>query len=171
MDLDKGESIDTVPINSPTGVTPAVRGDHVFFGTEGGQFFCIDWKKAKVVWSYQLATGGQAFRSSAAVTGELAIVGARDRRVYAFKQGTGAVAWQLPTKGKVDSSPVVVGGRAFVGSSDGHVYAIDLNNGKISWDYEAGGSFTGSAAVASNRLVIANDDGIVYCFGPKAKGS
>ena len=44
IDIDKGKPVDHVNIDAPTGVTPAVLNDHVFFGTEAGVFFGIDWK-------------------------------------------------------------------------------------------------------------------------------
>ena len=69
-----------MPIEAPTGVTPAVLGDSVFFGTEGGTFFGVNWQEAKVAWKYedkadsqplsQLARGAPtASSSSAAATG------------------------------------------------------------------------------------------------------
>ena len=42
--LDDGKEIGDVVIDSPTGSTPAALGDQVFFGTEGGTFFAIDWR-------------------------------------------------------------------------------------------------------------------------------
>ena len=45
IDLTKGNELASVDIGAPTGVTPAAAGDQVYFGTEGSQFFCVDWKK------------------------------------------------------------------------------------------------------------------------------
>ena len=42
--LDDGQEIGAVEIDSPTGSTPAVQGDLLFFGTEGGTFYAIDWR-------------------------------------------------------------------------------------------------------------------------------
>ncbi|MHB1034364.1 MAG: outer membrane protein assembly factor BamB family protein [Pirellulales bacterium] len=169
VDLAKGQELAAVPIESPTGATPAVAGDSVYFGTEGGAFFRVNWKEAKILWTYADQTRGQPIRSSAAVTPEAVIFGAQDKSVHAVDPKTGHAVWTFPTKGRVDSSPVVVGRRVFFGSADGRLYAVDRLNGKELWRYEAGGHFVGSAAVAAGRLVIGNDDGTVYCFGAKGK--
>jgi outer membrane protein assembly factor BamB len=167
IDVDKGESDDTVDIESPTGCTPAVQGSIVYFGTEGGTFFAIDWKQAKIIWRWLDKVRTDPMRSSAAVTPEAVIFGGRDKRVRALDPLNGKVLWEQPTRGRVDSSPVVVGQRVFVGSSDGRIYGLDRHTGKQVWQYEAGGEFTGSPAVAAQRMVIASEDGIVYCFGAK----
>ncbi len=164
--LDDGQEIGDVVIDSPTGSTPAVRGDQLFFGTEDGTFFAIDWRKAKVAWTAK-AERGQSIRSSAAVIDNLVIVGARDKRVHAFHVDDGKEAWYFATRSRVDSCPVVVGERIFVGSGDGRLYALDRKTGEKSWYYEAGGQFTASPAVAAGRLVIGNQDGTLYCFGEK----
>ena len=80
IDLDKGEAVGTVEIDAPTGSTPAAAGDRVYFGTEGGAFFSINWKDAEVDWSYEDMSRGSAYQSSAAVTDERVVVGGQGRR-------------------------------------------------------------------------------------------
>ncbi|HND56634.1 MAG TPA: PQQ-like beta-propeller repeat protein, partial [Pirellulaceae bacterium] len=167
IDLDSGKETATVEIQSPTGVTPAVLGDRVYFGTESATFFGIDWRKAEVVWSYQPDKGSQPFRSSPAVTKECIIFGGRNKRVQALDPQDGKELWSFTAKNRLDSSPVIVGDRAFIGSADGRLYALNTKTGEKVWQYEAGGGFAGSAAVSNERLVIANDNGTVYCFGKK----
>lgn len=167
IDLDKGMAVDDVVIEAPTGTTPAVQGDMVYFGTEGATFFGIDWRKAAVVWTYRAPQRPQAYRSSASVAGDLLVVGGRNNRVNALATLDGKEVWAFATRKKVDSSPVIVGDRVFVGSSDGRLYALDLKTGKERWQYDAGAGFTGSPAVADGHLVIASEDGVIYCFGGK----
>lgn len=167
IDLIKGEAVAGVPIEAPTGVTPAVLENLVYFGTEAGTFFAVDWKEAKVAWTFEPETGSQPFRSSPAVTESCVVFGGRNKKVQALNPKTGAPLWEFAAKNRVDSSPVIVGDRAFIGSADGRLYAINIKTGKEVWQYEAGGGFTGSPAIAENRLVIASEDGVVYCFGEK----
>ncbi|MFI4876513.1 MAG: PQQ-binding-like beta-propeller repeat protein [Blastopirellula sp. JB062] len=169
VDLEKGTSAVSVPIDAPTGSTPAVHGDLVVFGTEGGTLFGIDWKQAKVRWTYEDDRRRQAFRASAAVTDKMAIIGGRNKRVTAVDMATGKQIWSFPTRGRVDSSPVIAGQSAYFGSSDGKVYGLKISDGSVVWSYEAGGGFTGGPAIADGKLLIASDDGNVYCFGKKTK--
>ena len=48
IDLHDGHEVAAIDMESPTGSTPAVRGDTLYVGTEAGTFFAIDWKKATV---------------------------------------------------------------------------------------------------------------------------
>lgn len=167
IDVTKGEAVDSVPIESPTGSTPAALGDHVYFGTEAGEFFNIDWRKAEVVWKYHGPQKSLSIRSSAAVTEDLVVFGGRDKLVHGVDPKTGEARWTFPTRRRIDSSPVVVGNRVFIGSSDGKLYALDRKTGKEVWSYEAGGEFVASPAVAAGKLIIGNTDGTLYCFGAK----
>ena len=60
VDLDNGQEVAAVEIESPTGVTPAVRGDLVYFGTEAGTFFAVNWKTAAVAWTFLARQGKSA---------------------------------------------------------------------------------------------------------------
>jgi outer membrane protein assembly factor BamB len=78
----------------------------------------VDWKRGKVVWRFE-PERPFPFYSSPAVSGDLVVVGCRDRAVYALDAKTGKQRWRTPTRGKVDSSPVIAGSHVYVGSSDG----------------------------------------------------
>jgi outer membrane protein assembly factor BamB len=167
IDLHHGEETGAVDIHSPTGCTPAASGNLIYFGTEGGTFFSVNWKELKSVWMWQDKAKGLSIRASAALTPQAVIFGGRDKTVHARDPQTGEKLWDFATKGRVDSSPVVVDERVYVGSADGRVYGFDLKSGQPVWQYEAGGALVGSPAVAQGRLVIASDAGVVYCFGDK----
>jgi outer membrane protein assembly factor BamB len=168
VDLNRGKDVRQVSLEAPTGSAPAVAGNMVFVGTEGGSFLAIDWRAGKVLWHHD-DKGGGAFRSSAAVTPDAVVVGSRDERLHAFDPKTGGTLWSFPTKGRIDSSPVVVGDRVFVGSADGRIYGVSLKTGAKLWQFEAGGAVTASPAVAAGRLVIGSDSGQLYCFGAKPR--
>lgn len=168
VDLTKGEEVAAVPIDAPTGVTPAVLGDLVYFGTEAGVLFAINWREGTVAWKSEEKSGSQAYRASPAVTPEQVIVGSRARRVRALHPKTGEELWSFATKQRIDSSPLIVGDRVFVGAADGRLYALDRNTGKeVPGKFEGKGGFTASPAAAEGKMVIATDRGWVYCLGSK----
>src|SRR4029453_17665095 len=154
-------------VEAPTGVTPAVLGDNVFFGTEGGVLFAINWKDAKVTWKVEDKGSSQPFRSSPEIQPGIVVVVSRNRRVQGLDPATGKELWAFATKQRIDSSPVIVGNRVFVGAADGRLYALDLKTGNQIWEHQATSGFTGSPAVADGKLVVATDRGVVYCFGSK----
>lgn len=72
--------------------------------------------------------------SSAAVSGNLVLVGSTGGRYYGLDLETGAVVWTFDTGGTVYlSSPMVSGGRAFVvgGGADAGLYALVASTGAI----------------------------------------
>jgi outer membrane protein assembly factor BamB len=169
IDAESGEEKTSVPIGGPTGTTPAVAGDRVFFGTEGGGFFAIDFLEATVAWQTQAAVNGQSYRSSAAIAGDLVIVGSRGKAVEAFSCSDGGRTWRHPMRGKVDASPIVAAteaGRpvAIVADSAGKIAALDAATGETVWEFDAGGGFSAGPSAAAGHVVIASDDGTVWCF-------
>ncbi len=173
LDAADGTERATVAIDGPTGTTPAAVAGKVYFGTEGGFFFAIDFLKGDVAWRKSSAQPGQSYRSSAAITDTVAIVGTRGRAVEAFALTDGSRVWRHPTRGKVDGSPVVVtavpaGGPprsvAIFADAAGRIAAVDAASGEGVWEFDAGGGFSAGPAVAAGRLVIASDDGTVWCF-------
>jgi len=174
IDAASGMEQAAVPIDGPTGTTPAVHGDRVYFGTEGGAFFAIDFLEAAVAWRTQPAANAQSYRSSAALAETRVIVGSRGKAVEAFAGLDGARAWRRPFRGKVDASPVTVrddGGRwlAIVADAAGKVAALDAATGDPIWEFDAGGGFSAGPALAAERVVLASDDGTVWCFAPAAR--
>ncbi len=167
IDLAKGEAVDAVSIDGPTRCTPAVVGDVAYVGTEGETFFAINWREAKVLWSIKGPARAGAFRSSAAATSDVLVVGNRGKMVLGLDPKDGKQRWVYNTRSGVDSSPVIVGQRAFCATSRGRLFALTINDGKVAWTYDAGGGFESSPAVASGRLVIGNDAGTLFCFGAK----
>jgi len=174
IDVATGTAAAAVAIDGPTGTTPAAAGDRVFFGTEGGGFFAIDVVRREVAWRMQSAVPGQSYRSSAALTEQLAIVGSRGRAIEAFRLADGGRAWRAPTRGRVDAAPVIVTATddatgasrevAIAADAAGKILAVEAATGAKAWEFDAGGRFDAGAAVAGGRVVIASDDGTVWCF-------
>jgi outer membrane protein assembly factor BamB len=167
IDLADGKEKAAVDLGSQSGATPAVVGDHLYVGNMGNNFLAVDWKKAQVEWSFRAERRAEAFYSSAAVSGDLVVVGSRDKRVHALKRKDGTEAWSFATGGRVDSSPVIDGGRVYVGSMDGKLYVLDLATGKQLQKVELDSPIVGSPAVAGGRLLIGTTKGTLYCLGAK----
>ncbi len=165
VDMDTGKPIAQVDIEAPTGSTPAIAGDRVYFGTEGNEFLAIDWQKAEIVWRYDAK---QAFRAPAAVSEGLVIFGGFDRTVRALDATGGEERWIFRTKGRIEhSGPTVVGDRLYVPCSDSFLYVLDLQSGKKLQEIELPGKLLACAAVVDGHLVLGTDDGVLCCLGEK----
>lgn len=167
IDVETGKQRGELMLESPLIASPAVVGDTLYVGTYKSEVVAVDWKAGTIKWRYEAGDG--EYRSSAAVTDQLVIVGGRDKFIHAINRNTGKSVWKFPTLQKVDSSPVVVGDRVFVGSNDGNLYELGLSDGKQRWKFNGGKAFSASPAVGEGVLVIGSEsrDGKVYCFGKK----
>ncbi|RLS29938.1 MAG: serine/threonine protein kinase [Planctomycetota bacterium] len=171
IDAHSGVEDLAVPIDGPTGTTPAAAGGRVLFGSEGGVFWAIDVVAGKPAWKLAPSGSSQAYRSSAAIAGGLALVGTRGRAVEAFAIADGTRAWRQAMRGRVDGSPVIVHDAAtpgdllaIVGDSAGKIVALRSSDGEKLWEFDAGSGFASSPAVAAGSVVMAADDGTVWCF-------
>ncbi|MGC3971949.1 MAG: PQQ-binding-like beta-propeller repeat protein [Pirellulales bacterium] len=168
IDLETGKAVtDPIDIGAQTGNAPAVLGDRAYFGTLGAGVLAIDWKKPAIAWTYVGGRRKQEYKSSAALSGGMVVLGCNDRQIRGIQAESGAEVWTFAAKGNVESSPVAVGSRVYVGSNDGRIYGLNLTTGEQEWEYETGSDVVASPAVAAGKMIIGDIDGKLYCFGAK----
>jgi outer membrane protein assembly factor BamB len=165
-----GSQPHTVEIDGPTGSTPAMRNDRVFFGTEGGTLYAIDVpkdvsKKPSVAWTFRDKRRGQPIRSAAAVTDDVVVYGSQGKAIYALDAKSGEQKWMIPTRSRVDSSPVIAGQLAIAATTAGKLYLIDVATSDVKYENDFGGHFNASPAVVDGRIILGNTDGTLYCLG------
>jgi outer membrane protein assembly factor BamB len=174
ISVSDGSQTHTVEIDGPTGSTPAMRGERVFFGTEGGTFYAIDvpadtGKKPDVAWTYRDKRRGQPIRSAAAITDSVVVYGSQGKAIYALDPNTSDQKWMIPTRSRVESSPVIAGDFAIVATTAGKLYLINIATGEVKYENDFGGGFTASPAVVGGKIILGNTDGTLYCLGSKLK--
>ncbi|GAB6286528.1 MAG: hypothetical protein STSR0009_27290 [Methanoregula sp.] len=107
--------------------------------------------------------------SSPAVANGVVYIGSGDTKLYAFDALTGAMKWQFPTGGFVDSSPAVANGIVYVGSggmeSGSYLYAIDATTGTEMWQFKINNSTIRSSPAVANGVVYVGSDNINYFHG------
>jgi outer membrane protein assembly factor BamB len=166
FDLTNGQETGQVPIQSPTGSTPAAGGDLIFFGTEQAGFKAVNWRKPELAWTALADNPGNSVRGNALVSGQHVVFGTSSRQLISLHPETGAVNWQTTMRSGVESSPVLVDQqRIFVGDGSGRLYEVQLDSGKIVNEISLRGKLLAGPAVGFERLVIASERGIVYCLG------
>ena len=151
--------------------SPAVMGDFVYVGGYKGEFFAYNWKTNKIEWRFGDPQNGPEFRSSAAVTESLVVVGASDKKLHCLDRKTGLEKWNYATRAHIKSSPAIVDNRVFFGSEDRNMYCVQLSDGKPLWKFNAGSSVTAGPAIGEGVMVFGGSDsgGFIYCFGKKSK--
>ena len=163
---DGTSAAEPIPLDGPTGSTPAVIGDRAYLPTQSGAVMAFDWRAGKQLWTY-LEDRPQEFRNSAAANAAHVIVASKSRQILALDPQTGNVQWQAALKRRADASPVIAGTDVWVTATDGRIYRFDLETGKEEWQYEIRGAFIAPPAIANQRMVVATDEGVIICFGEK----
>lgn len=166
IDVATGEQVVDMPIGTYLIASPATRDGLLYFGTYAATVLAVDPIGKQVVWTYE-AGKDFPFHSSAAVTNELVVTGARDKNVHAVDRKSGKGVWKFPTRSRVDSSPAVAGNRVYVGSSDRNLYCLELETGKEVWKHNVGHAVTASPAIGEGVLVIGGEgnNAKVVCLG------
>lgn len=108
--------------------SPALAGDHLYFGYPDGRLYAIEKDTGDTIWTVQ--TGGEITSSPAVATlgPTVVVVGSTDGNVYFVEDdGTPAPPYQTVTIGApIHTSPAIdKSGTVYLGADDGRVYAID----------------------------------------------
>jgi outer membrane protein assembly factor BamB len=167
IDAKTGKELWNLPISGQAAATTAVKGDSAYVGTVSCEVLAFDLKAKKQQWMFTPKVKAQEFRSSAAVTDSLVVVGSRDKKVYALNRSDGSPKWTFVTEGMVDASPVVIGERVYIGcgSLPGEFFVLDLNTGKKIQAITLDGAISGSVGVGPDCILVGTEKGSVYCFG------
>ena len=168
VDTSNGEQVAEVPLGDALLIaSPALFGEVLYFGTDAGEVFALDWQQQSTAWIYSDPDEPNQINSSPAVTDDVVIIGSRDRRLHCIERNSGERRWAFETRGMIDGSPVVVGNRVFFGSMDRNLYAVNIEDGLEAWQYQVGQRINGSPAVGEGCLVIGADQrgGRILCFG------
>lgn len=73
----------------------------------------------------------------------------------------GTVLWELPTEGRIRSTPALSEGVVVVGSADGSVYAADASTGALRWRFDTAGRGIDSAEFGFDRKTVQSSPSLV----------
>ncbi|WP_158222579.1 PQQ-binding-like beta-propeller repeat protein [Rhodopirellula sp. MGV] len=165
VDLKSGEAAgDQLPLDGPTGSTPAVRNDFAIVPVMDGVVYGFDWKKKATLWKYEDVDQSQEYRSSAAVNDSVAVVSSQRKNIDALDLKTGKRLWRYTLRRRADASPVIAGDDVWVPATDGRLVRLSIKDGSEKWVYEIRGGFVSGVAIAGEQLFVADDEGVVRCF-------
>jgi outer membrane protein assembly factor BamB len=97
-------------------------GEHLFFGSDSGIFFCID-ASGRKVWHF---TAGGKIRTEPLINNGLIWFGSADNSLYALELSTGKQAFKYKADGNIYGRPLISGDRLYFGSTDGYIHSINI---------------------------------------------
>jgi outer membrane protein assembly factor BamB len=173
IDLKQGAAQgDGLPLEGPSGSTPALLGSLAVVPTQSGQVLAYDLANNQKKWGFADAERAQEIRSSPAIfsvdsasSKKLAVITTRNRRVLGIDLADGKLAWEALVRKRCDASPVICDGRVWVGGLDGNLYAFSVESGTEVWSYQLSGQLLASCAIGHGKIIAVTDKGTVACFG------
>ena len=155
---------------------PAIDGERVYFGSDGGWFFAIRQDDGSEAWRFKVGrhSKGKSIFSAPALYGGSVFFGSYDGNVYALDAETGIERWRYGEADWVGSSPALAPelGLLFIGlefgiiRKRGGIAALDLKTGVARWEYRMP-EYVHSSPLYIRELravVIGGNDKQVYLF-------
>ena len=150
-------------------VSPILYNQRLYFGTTGGEFYCID-RDGELVWKFSIPENirRKGIRSSPAADQGNIVFGADDGKIYCLDAVSGKPRWEYHSHAPIAAPPVIVDGRVFVGNLDGDFYSVNLADGVLAWKAEAGGAIYACATVLDGSILVGTTGGFVLCWERQA---
>ncbi|MFH1630759.1 MAG: PQQ-binding-like beta-propeller repeat protein [Candidatus Aenigmatarchaeota archaeon] len=123
--------------------SPLVHRKHVYFGSNDGNFYCVD-LDGKLVWKKHT---GDIIVGSPIAIGNKIFIGNGSGYFFCFSEN-GDELWKFKTGGGLITIPSAINNKIFIGSYDKCIYAIDLDGHQV-WKFRAGERI-GSSLVMDN---------------------
>lgn len=160
--------------NAAVRSTPVADNQNIYFGTEGGTFYCVNQQTGKSVWKF-----GSLYpiHTSPALLNDKVFFSDAKQTLYALSKTNGKIIWQTslgdnkPYEWKFDffwSSPTISGDNIFIGSGDGNLYSVNSSNGKVLWKFPSTGHIRCSPAVANGKVFFGDMNGYFYAVDSKS---
>jgi eukaryotic-like serine/threonine-protein kinase len=153
---------------TPIRSTPLIAGGTVYFGTSGGQLFCLDRTTGKEKWRF---FSGHAINSSPAHNNGKVFFSDNQQTLYALNSHSGQKLWQYHFGKKLDypwrfdyyySSPLLTGDKLYIGADDGYLYCFHQNDGKLLWKFRTTGLVRSSPTLYRNSVLVGDTEGLLF---------
>ena len=178
LNANTGAPIWNQAIGVPIVNAPVVSGGRIFVSTHDNHFYALAESDGRQLWSHQgiPESAGVMSSTSAAVSGEFAVVPYTSGEIYALRVENGAVAWSvvLSRSGQVTAlselddiagRPVIDRDMVFAVSHSGVMAADNLSTGDRVWSRDVGGTETPLAA--GDYIFVITGDGRLLCLTRK----
>lgn len=143
---------------------PATDGTHIYFGSDGGHFWCLNAAIGQTVWSFKvMSVGHKNIWSAPALHDGRVYFGSYDGNVYCLDAGTGREIWRFIEADWVGSSPALAPelGMLFIGlefaveGKRGSVIALNMETGERVWEHPTKRYTHASPAYWPERKLVA----------------
>jgi serine/threonine protein kinase len=155
-----GRSVLRAEGNAPIRSTPLVHSECIYFGTEAGEVYCLEYN-GKVRWRFKAR---RAVTSSPVISHGIIYFGSMDSMLYALDATGGWIIWRFHLGKRSISTPCIEENKLFTGAADGNIYCLDAGSAKEIWHFSTEHQVTGSPIIYKDSLYCGSVDGHLYCL-------
>ena len=153
----------------PPRSNPVFYEGNILFGTNEGNFVCLDAKDGKIKWKYETdVKDAKGILSSAALHSNTVSFGAYNGYLYTLDAQTGECLWKKKRGDWIGSSPCAHKGTLYVGIEYGNyqgvIIACDAKSGKLKWYHKTRAVVHSSPNIdiENNIIVCGCNDNYIY---------
>lgn len=114
--------------------SPALYGEQLFVGSDGGVFYALSARDGAVLWEKEI--GAVSSQPAVDVLRGRVYVGTDDGVMLSLRATDGSELWRYATRGPILQPPVLVDGLLIFSNEADHVYALDSDTGAFRWQYK-----------------------------------
>jgi outer membrane protein assembly factor BamB len=140
------------------------KNGKVYFGTDQGEFFCLDSEDGQELWQFQ---ADDAIRSNPVVWKDLVLFGCDDHRLY-FLSLDGRLVTRFDTGAKIKATLSIDDQSLYFGSEDRYLHCVRLDPIKTKWKVLTGAETRIPPAVDHKRVCFLCWNCVLYCLNKKS---
>ncbi|MCG3150025.1 MAG: Serine/threonine-protein kinase PknD [Verrucomicrobiae bacterium] len=111
----------------------------IFVGTTAGKLYCLAGRDGRQLWPEPYDAGG-AIVGPILTRANAVIIGAGNGNVVAINPADGAPLWEVPTRGRIESTLGQTRQRIYAGNVNKTLFCIDPTKGEVEWSVNVGAS-------------------------------
>ncbi len=145
-------------------MSPLLKDRKLYFGTTGGEVYCLDCVTGAMVWKYEIPENTMflGFRATPAALDSLVFFGDDGGILYAFSAATGSLRWRTPAGGGVAAGIAVAEGVVVAGTIGGTLLGCDASSGRVRWRYDAGAPLYAAPVGSGDTVYAGSLSGVVH---------
>ncbi len=150
----RGDEIWSREFNKFIHCNPAYHNGRIFFGTDTGDFLCINSDSGELIYKKKL---GAAFNSGVTIKNSIAFIGDDAGILFALDTNDGSIRWRYSTGSRILMNAAPDDINVFVANLSGHVLSLNIESGTLNWMKRFNGAvFNSTPLVTQDRIILPN---------------
>ncbi len=150
----KGTEVWNTKVESFIHSNPAYSNGRIYFGTDNGEFICLDSETSSVIYKKKIGT---SFNGGVTIKNNFAYIGDDNGTLYKISIKNGELIWKYETGSRILMNPALDIENVYVGTLSGQLFSIIKKSGELDWKEKFNGAvFNSTPLITDNRIIISD---------------